>query len=57
MTQTQRDAIREALTRWTKEATVSRASAREHLIKGGFLTKKGDLAPEYGGPPAKKKAR
>jgi hypothetical protein len=49
MTQTQRDAIREALDRWTEEATASRAAAREHLIRDGFYTADGRLTAPYGG--------
>ncbi|MGH6970128.1 MAG: hypothetical protein ACREEQ_00830 [Caulobacteraceae bacterium] len=49
MTQTQRDAILEALDRWTEEATASRAAAREHLIRDGFYTADGRLTAPYGG--------
>jgi hypothetical protein len=51
MTQAQRDAIRQELNRWTKEATATRATAREHLIREGFYTEDGKLAPIYGGAP------
>jgi hypothetical protein len=53
MTQAQRDAIRNALNRWTEEATVNRQTAREHLIRDGFYTEDGKLAPPYGGKVAK----
>jgi hypothetical protein len=49
MTQAQREAIREELTRWTQEATQSRETAREHLIRGGFYTPDGKLTAPYGG--------
>ncbi len=49
MTQAQRDAIREALTRWTEEATVDRKTAREHLIREGFYDADGNLTTQYGG--------
>lgn len=49
MTQAQRDAIREALDRWTEQATANRAAAREHLIRDGFYTADGRLTAPYGG--------
>jgi hypothetical protein len=49
MTQAQREAIREALTRWTEEATVDRNAAREHLIREGFYDAEGNLSAQYGG--------
>ena len=49
MTQAQRAAIRDALSRWTEEATVTKEAAREHLIREGFYTSDGKLTPPYGG--------
>jgi hypothetical protein len=49
MTQAQRDAIRDALNRWTEEATVDRQAARDHLIRDGFYTADGKLTAPYGG--------
>jgi hypothetical protein len=55
MTQAQRDAIREALNRWTREATKSPEAARDHLIRDGFYTEDGKLTPAYGGRAKRQK--
>ncbi|MEJ0066869.1 MAG: hypothetical protein WDM85_16765 [Caulobacteraceae bacterium] len=55
MTQAQRNAIREELTRWTQKATETKQAAREHLIREGFYTADGKLTAPYGGKAVSRK--
>ncbi len=48
-----RQAIHDLIKRYTAEITVSKAAAREALIKEGIYTRKGKLRAEFGGEPKK----
>lgn len=49
--------IRKLLQSHTKEVTVSKETARAYLIKEGFYTPSGKLAPQYGGAKPQKPNR
>lgn len=49
--------IRKLLESHTKEVTASKETARAYLIKEGFYTSAGKLAPKYGGTKPQKPNR
>jgi hypothetical protein len=49
----QRAAIKAMIDRHTKTVSTSKEAARDFLIKGGFYTKEGHLAEQYGGEKKK----
>jgi hypothetical protein len=56
MTDREREAIRKALEEQTRTHKANPAQARAFLLKSGVYTSKGELAPEYGGEAANRKA-
>ena len=52
MKDAERDAIRKALAAQADSAASSKKAAKDFLVKGGYHTKTGALAPTYGGKKA-----
>jgi hypothetical protein len=52
--QARRGLVMDAIRRKTMANLKDKKSARAGLLKDGFITRSGELAPEYGGPERKK---
>lgn len=57
MTDQKRAAYKRLIERHTRQAVVTKETARESLIKEGIYTAEGKLAPEFGGEERAKPAR